>query len=114
MFVLVGVNDKHKRQQQMNWRFIMATYPNPHPSQQKDIVEMVQKLAIAMNDLSIKVNTASTHCRHYNWTRTAEQLNKLVSDLDHRTQMLFHAVDADCLAVSQYSDFQAVEERIEF
>ena len=92
----------------------MATYPNPHPSQQKDIVEMVQKLAIAMNDLSIKVNTASTHCRHYNWTRTAEQLNKLVSDLDHRTQMLFHAVDADCTAVREYSDFQAVEEHIEF
>jgi hypothetical protein len=114
MFVLVGVNDKHKRQQQMNWRFIMATYPNPHPAQLNDIPELVKKLASAMNDLTIKVNTASTHCRHYNWARTAEQLNKLVSDLDHRAHMMFSAVDADCLAVSQYSDLQAVEERIEF
>ena len=92
----------------------MATYQNPHPSQQKDIAEMVQKLAIAMNDLSMKVNTASTHCRHYNWALTAEQLNKLVSDLDHRTQMMFYAVDADCRKVREYSDFHAIEERIEF
>jgi hypothetical protein len=92
----------------------MATYPKPHPSQQKDIAEMAQTIVIVMHDLSIKVNKASTHCRHYNWALTAEQLNKLVSDLDHRTQMLFSAVDADCRAARQYSDLQAVEERIEF